>query len=68
MKKFEVVESTVLIEGKHTRTLGISCGQYSVFDITSDFDQISTLVNICNDQDVSPLHIKDIVEDLIVSY
>ena len=35
----------------------------SVRDISSDFDSVSRLVDLCNRHTLSPLHLRDVVDD-----
>ena len=35
----------------------------SVRDISSDFDSVSRLVDLCNRHALSPLHLQDVVDD-----
>ena len=64
-----------LIESKHnddihTQNGGISYGiisetdpMFCVLDISTDINFVSELVKKCNDGNLSPMHLKDVVED-----
>ena len=38
----------------------------SIQDITTDRDALDELVNLCNSMELSPLHIRDVIEDFLV--
>ncbi len=45
---------------------GITVGNISIHDITSDKDKILLLVELCNRLKLSPLHLRDVVDDFLV--
>ena len=66
--KYELITS-VRIEDKTTR-YGIRCAlqngeEIIIEDISSDKESIQRLVNNCNTYELSPIHIYDMVDDII---
>lgn len=37
-------------------------------DITSDKQKLQDLINLCNELDLSPIHLNDVVQDFLVEY
>ena len=47
-------------------TLGTASIVASVHDISEDREQILNLVRVCNQLDLSPMHLPDVVQDFLV--
>ena len=57
-------------EGKEYNAYGIKTqgfGDEDVFvsDVTDDCDALETLVRLCNDEKLDPIHIYDVIEDFL---
>ena len=39
----------------------------SILDISSDFGAVETLVNVCNVEELDPIHIEDVVNDFLAA-
>ncbi len=70
-----IVVKNEYIDGENTRVSygiaaiencnGTDCVLESVSDISSDFGAVETLVNICNAEELDPMHIEDVVNDFL---
>ena len=65
-----VVPSQICIEDEEYITYGIGAIEQDVMvdyilDISTDFDKIKELVELCNDEDLSLIHLRDIAEDAV---
>jgi hypothetical protein len=45
----------------------MDCVLETVSDISSDFCAIETLVNVCNAEELDPIHIEDVVNDFLAA-
>ena len=45
---------------------GISFGEKQIKDISVNKTKIETLVNLCNKNNLSPIHIYDVIDDFLV--
>ena len=72
-----IVVKNEYIDGENTRVSygiaaiencdGVDCVLESVSDIFSDFYAVETLVNVCNEEELDPIHIKDVVNDFLAN-
>ena len=72
-----IVVKNEYIDGENTRVSygiaaiencdGVDCVLESVSDIFSDFYEVETLVNVCNVEELDPIHIKDVVNDFLAN-
>ena len=70
-----IVVKNEYIDGENTRVSygiaaiencdGTVCVLESVYDISSDFGTVESLVNICNAEELDPIHIEDVVNDFL---
>ena len=70
-----IVVRNEYIDGENTRISygiaaiencdGTDCVLESVSDISCDFGTVETLVNICNAEELDPIHIEDVVNDFL---
>ena len=65
-KKYEVVESTVEIEGTVYDTYGIAYGDIVIHDVSVDRAFVEHLVDIINENELDPVHLRDVVEDSLI--
>ena len=65
--KYKMVKSTVALEGAIHTVYGITNGEKTIFDISTKMDIVEKLVEILNQYNVSAVHFRDIVEDLLGS-
>ena len=70
--KYTVVESSASAETNFTVTYGIVAYDLSsdrviahIGDITCDKARIEHLVDLCNQVKLSPIHLRDVVEDFL---
>lgn len=54
--------------GKKHNTYGISYKEREVKDISTDKHKIEKLVNLCNELELSPIHLDDVIEDFLVDF
>ena len=45
---------------------GISFGEKQIKDISVNKTKIETLINLCNKNNLSPIHIYDVIDDFLV--
>lgn len=55
-------------DGNSHLTYGISYEERSFNDISTDKSKIERLVMLCNEQKLSPIHLKDVIEDFLVDF
>lgn len=53
-------------DGNIFDTYGISCNEITVEDISTNKNSIERLVGLCNELDLSPTQLNDVVEDFMV--
>lgn len=68
MVPYFLIVDTYMIEDRSHTDYGIGCrADNSAFeDISADPIAIEDLIDICNKLKLSPLHLKDVVEDFLV--
>lgn len=54
-------------EGLHI-TYGISHNDTMIKDVSIDKVKVEKLITLCNELDLSPIHIYDVVEDFLVDF
>ncbi len=60
-------KSTIIDEdGNEIETYGITCGERVVKDISTDKQKVEVLIDKCNKNNVSPIHLDDIIDDFLV--
>ncbi len=62
---YTVVKDTVTVDGAEYATYGIRCNTKVIRDISTDCDFINELVRVLNDNCVSDIHFRDVVEDFM---
>ncbi len=61
---YEIIkEKTKNKEGREIEIYGIKCNSVTIGHITEDRDKLNELCVLCNALELSPLHLKDVVED-----
>lgn len=64
---YTINESKITNEENETiLSYGISFGKTHIKDISVNKSKIKTLVNLCNKNNLSPIHIYDVVDDFLV--
>lgn len=53
-------------EGNIFDTYGISCKETVVEDISTDKSSVERLVGLCNELELSPVHLYDVIDDFLV--
>ena len=67
--KYSLISGTYLIDGESHVGYGIGCTENSALsfeDLTLNPIAVAKLVKICNELDLSPIHLKDAVEDFLI--
>lgn len=75
--KYKITEGTYESDDSVSKSYGIAvCANIGmnettsvlalIQDITTDRDALDELVNLCNSMELSPLHIRDVIEDFLV--
>jgi hypothetical protein len=65
---YDVIESSVFLEGKQHTTYGIACESTVIPDISIHKNLISELVRKLNHSQLFPIHLADVVEDFLVDF
>ena len=65
MKNYSVVTGTLLLENELYTTYGIKCENQTINDVSCNIDVTRKIVNALNDNDVSNVHFRDVVEDFL---
>lgn len=66
---FKLIETKIKDDtGKAWATYGISYNDTMIKDISIDKAKIEKLVSLCNELDLSPKHIYDVIEDFLVDF
>ena len=64
---FKINEDIIINEdGKSIKTYGITCNDLIIKDISIDKQKVETLIDLCNKNQVSPIHLEDIIDDFLV--
>ena len=53
-------------QGVSYDTYGISYEDIEIQDVSTDKTKVEKLVNLCNELDLSPIHLNDVLEDFLV--
>ena len=67
--KYTLIEGLYSIDGEIHTGYGIGYtedGTPSFEDLTTDPISVARLVNLCNNLDLSPIHLGDVVEDFLI--
>ena len=67
--KYALIQGTYLIGGEAHIGYGIAYTEnnyLSFEDLTLDPISVAKLVKLCNELDLSPIHLKDVVEDFLI--
>ena len=64
---YRVMESQVLVEEEKCMSYGIACCGQNIPDITVSQCGLDELVKLCNQLELSTVHLYDIVEDFLAS-
>ena len=60
-------KATIIDEdGKPIETYGITCGERKIKDISTDKQKVESLINLCNENNLSPIHLDDVIDDFLV--
>ena len=60
-------QATIIDEnGSPIETYGITCEGREIKDISTDKAKVESLINRCNQNNLSPLHLDDVIEDFLV--
>ena len=64
---FKINEDIIINEdGKPIKTYGITCNDLIIKDVSIDKQKVETLIDLCNKNQVSPIHLEDIIDDFLV--
>ncbi len=69
--KYEVTEGDFELDGESYRSYGVAVMEDGaalkrIDDVSLEKDDIVNLVNFCNELELSPVHIDDVIEDFLV--
>ncbi len=67
--KYALIRGSYSIDGESHVGYGICCTEDSALlfeDLTVDPTAAARLVKLCNDSDLSPVHLRGVVEDFLV--
>ena len=67
--KYALIQGSYLIDGETHIGYGIGYTQNSVLsfeDLTLNRTDAAKLVTLCNELDLSPIHLNDVVEDFLI--
>ena len=67
--KYSLIKGSYLIDGESHIGYGISYtenSEVSFEDLTLNPITVAKLVKLCNELDLSPIHLKDVVEDFLI--
>lgn len=70
MKKYFLNVTTIKIEGKIIPVYGITFNGYytkEIFNISSNEEEVENLIALCNEEQLDPIHLEDIVENFITT-
>ncbi|MBQ5890387.1 MAG: hypothetical protein IIW73_05495 [Clostridia bacterium] len=62
---YSLTSKIIKIEEKTAVTFGISCGTVSIDDISTDRGEMMCLIDKCNQLQLSPTHLFEVVEDFL---
>ncbi len=62
---YEICESIISTEDKTVKTYGLRYGSVKIEDISTDKERVSELVKALNKNDLSPIHIFDVIDDFL---
>lgn len=54
--------------GDERATYGISYNNTVIKDVSTNKSKVEKLITLCNELDLSPMHIYDVVEDFLVDF
>ncbi|MCC8122119.1 MAG: DUF6514 family protein [Oscillospiraceae bacterium] len=70
---YEIIEGKTVVQGESKAVFGIQCRMQptgyiirSIPDISTDKELIRHWITLMNKHDLSPLHFKDVVDDMLV--
>lgn len=52
--------------GNAVETYGITCDDREIKDISTNKEKVESLINLCNKNNLSPMHLDDVIEDFLV--
>lgn len=62
---YTITEEKITIENVEATVYGIRCGEIRIDDISTDKQLVENLVNLCNEGDLAPYQLMDVVEDIL---
>ncbi len=62
---YKLIKSYVEAEGVLTKTYGISTGDTRIYDISCNKNEVLHLIKLFNDNNLSPIHLYNAVEDFM---
>ena len=65
MDYYQPTREIHFLEGKPYCSYGIRCAAVQIHDITLNQSEIELLVSLCNQLELAPCHLRDIVEDFL---
>ncbi len=64
-EKYSMISDIITIKNSTHTTYGIKCDIEVIRDISTDCDYVKELVKALNDNDVSYIHFRDIIDDFL---
>lgn len=65
MAQYQRIHSTVTLEGREQITYGMLCGERVIPDMSTEKEKVDELVSLCNELDLGPVHMQNVVDDWI---
>ena len=60
-------QATIIDEdGNSIVTYGITCDDREIKDISTNRQKVENLINLCNKNNLSPMHLDDVIDDFLV--
>jgi len=60
-------QATIIDEdGNSIKTYGITCENRVIKDISTDKKKVESLIKLCNENNLSPIHLDDVIDDFLV--
>lgn len=62
---YTITEEKIIIENVEATVYGISCDEIRIDDISTDKKAVEHLVDLCNEGELAPYQLMDVVEDML---
>lgn len=64
--KYQLIEKEITIDGNTFKAFGIASSDSYVEDISVDREFVARIVTMLNENDVSEIHMREIIEDMLL--